>query len=131
AVRRGVDVRIMVPGDVTDSQLVEHAGHYYFAELLRAGVRIYVYRKTLLHQKVMVVDGIWSLVGSTNLDDRSIYINDEASAGGIDAEVARELKAAFDRDLRDATEVRYGPWRSRPLAHRLLDVLAYSANPEL
>jgi len=130
-VRRGVDVRVMVPGPVTDSALVKHAGHYYFTELLRSGVRLYVYNRTLLHQKVMVVDGLWSLVGSTNLDDRSIYINDEASAGVIDSAIAAQLKAAFGRDLQDSTEVRFGPWRSRPLTHRLLDGLAYLTNGEL
>jgi cardiolipin synthase len=131
AVKRGVDVRIMVPGPVTDSALVEHAGHYYFTELLRAGVKLYVYRRTLLHQKVMIVDGLWSLVGSTNLDDRSIYINDEASAAVIDPAVARELKSAFVHDLEDCSEIRYPAWRSRPLGHRILDGLAYIANGEL
>jgi len=131
AVKRGVDVRVMVPGPVTDSALVKHAGHYYFTRLLRAGVKLYIYQRTLSHQKVMVIDGLWSLVGSTNLDDRSIYINDEASAGVIDPAVAGELKAAFARDLRDSIEVRYDAWRSRPLWHRLLDGASYLANGEL
>ncbi|HET7177252.1 MAG TPA: phospholipase D-like domain-containing protein [Solirubrobacterales bacterium] len=131
AVQRGVDVRIMVPGPVTDSALVKHAGHYYFARLLRAGVKIYLYQRTLSHQKVMIVDGLWSLVGSTNLDDRSIYINDEASAGIIDAAVAKDLKAAFAKDLRDSIEVKYAPWRARPIWHRLLDGASYLANGEL
>jgi cardiolipin synthase A/B len=131
AVKRGVDVRVMVPGPVTDSALVKHAGHYYFAELLRAGVRIWIYQRTLSHQKVMIVDGLWSLVGSTNLDDRSIYINDEASAGVIDPAVAGQLKAAFLKDARDSIEVKYGPWRARSLWHRLLDGASYLANGEL
>jgi cardiolipin synthase len=131
AVKRGVDVRVMVPGPVTDSALVEHAGHYYFTRLLRAGVKIYVYQRTLCHQKVMVVDGIWSLVGSTNLDDRSIYINDEASAGVIDAAVAGQLKNTFVHDLQDSVEVKYDAWRSRPLWHRLVDGVSYLANAEL
>ncbi len=131
AVKRGVDVRIMVPGPVTDSALVKHAGHYYFTELLRAGVRLYVYNRTLSHQKVMIIDGLWSLVGSTNLDDRSIYINDEASAGVIDPAVAKQLEAAFARDLRSSTEIRYAPWRSRPFWHRMLDWSSYLANGEL
>jgi cardiolipin synthase len=131
AVKRGVDVRIMVPGPVTDSALVKHAGHYYFTELLRAGVKLYIYNRTLSHQKVMVIDGLWSLVGSTNLDDRSIYINDEASAGVIDAAVAKNLKGAFARDLADSTEVRLDAWRSRSLWHRMLDWSSYLANGEL
>jgi cardiolipin synthase len=131
AVQRGVDVRIMVPGPVTDSALVKHAGHYYFTALLRAGVKLYIYNRTLSHQKVMIIDGLWSLVGSTNLDDRSIYINDEASAGVIDPAVAKQLKSAFAHDLEDSTEVRYGPWRSRSIWHRLLDWSSYLANGEL
>ncbi len=131
AVQRGVDVRIMVPGPVTDSALVKHAGHYYFTALLRAGVKLYIYNRTLSHQKVMIIDGLWSLVGSTNLDDRSIYINDEASAGVIDPAVAKQLKAAFAHDLENSTEVRLGPWRSRSIWHRLLDWSSYLANGEL
>jgi cardiolipin synthase A/B len=131
AVKRGVDVRVMVPGPVTDSALVKHAGHYYFTRLLRAGVKLYIYQRTLSHQKVLIIDGLWSLVGSTNLDDRSIYINDEASAGVIDPAVAGELKAAFARDLRDSIEVKYDAWRSHPLWHRLLDGASYLANGEL
>jgi cardiolipin synthase len=131
AVQRGVDVRIMVPGPATDSALVKHAGHYYFAQLLGAGVKLYIYQRTLSHQKVMIVDGLWSLVGSTNLDDRSIYINDEASAGVIDPAVAKELKRAFAHDLQDSIEVHYDAWRSRPLWHRLLDGVSYLANGEL
>ena len=71
AARRGVDVRIMLPGQVTDSQFVRHAGHRHFDRLLASGVKIYEYQKTLNHQKVIVVDRGWALVGSTNLDNRS------------------------------------------------------------
>ena len=84
AVQRGVDVRVMVPGPVTDSSVVRHAGHRQYQELLEKGVHICEFQTTLTHQKIMIVDEIWSHVGSTNFDDRSLDINDEASVGLID-----------------------------------------------
>ena len=131
AVQRGVDVRIMVPGPVTDSAVVKHAGHYHFEELLRRRVRLFEYQRTLLHQKVMVVDGLWSLVGSTNFDDRSLDINDEASVAVLDRGVAAELAAAFERDLQDSIEIRLDAWLDRGLWHRLLDGLSYPLNEQL
>src|SRR4029453_9514681 len=85
AAERGADVRIMLPGKVTDAQIVRHAGHRHFAELLRRGVHIYEYQRTLIHQKVMIVDSLWSHLGSTNLDNRSFESNDEVSLGIVDA----------------------------------------------
>ncbi len=82
AVARGVRVRLMLPGpEGVDSKLVLHAGHVHYRELLEAGVELYEYTPTLLHAKVMVVDGLWSHVGSTNFDSRSFEINDEVSVG--------------------------------------------------
>ncbi|HJT17176.1 MAG TPA: phospholipase D-like domain-containing protein, partial [Thermoanaerobaculia bacterium] len=89
AVRRGVDIRVMVPAtSSTDSPIVEHASHHIYGKLMRAGVKIYEYEPTLLHQKVIIVDGIWSCVGSTNFDDRSFQLNDEISMGVLDATLA-------------------------------------------
>jgi cardiolipin synthase len=121
AVRRGVVVRIMLPGPVTDSQIVRHASHWHFDEMLSHGIRIYIHQKTLLHQKVMVIDGEWSLVGSTNLDDRSLDINDEASIGMIDRQAAASLRAAFAGDLADCEELRLAGWRARGLWHPRTD----------
>ena len=131
AVRRGVAVRIMVPGPVTDSATVRHAGHRCFDDLLSHGVQIYEYEKTLLHQKVMVVDGEWSLVGSTNFDDRSLGINDEASVGMIDRQVAASLRAAFAHDLESCRELQLKSWRERGVWHRLIDRVAYLVNDQL
>ena len=131
AVKRGVDVRIMLPGPVTDSAIVKHASHFYFEDLLERGVRIYVYRRTLLHQKIAVVDGLWSLVGSTNFDDRSFDINDEVSVGMIDPAVAAELARAFKADLRDCREVRLDAWRRRGFVDKGLDVMSYALNGQL
>lgn len=131
AVQRGVEVRVMLPGPVTDSSLVKHASHFYFEDLLERGVRIYIYRRTLLHQKIAVVDDLWSLVGSTNFDDRSFDLNDEASVGMIDPAVAAELARAFRGDLRDCREIRLEAWRRRGFLDKGLDVMSYALNGQL
>ena len=131
AVRRGVDVRLMIPGPVTDSSVVRHAGHRQFEALLRSGIKIYEYQRTLSHQKVMIVDGLWVHVGSTNFDDRSLDINDEASVGLIDPAVAAELEAAFENDLRDCKQLDAESWSRRPLWHKFVDGFSYLMNEQL
>jgi len=132
AVRRGVDVKIMVPGTKsTDSPIVQHASHHHFGTLLKRGVKIYEYNKTLLHQKILIVDGTWSCVGSTNFDDRSFELNDEISMGVVDPAIAAQLRAAFQDDLRFAQERKFEEWRKRSLWHKTLDGLAYLARGQL
>jgi cardiolipin synthase A/B len=132
AVDRGVDVRIMVPSDdATDSPVVQHASHHHFGTLLRRGVRIWEYQKTLLHQKVIVVDGIWSSVGSTNFDDRSFHLNHEVNIGILDPIVAAQLRAAFAEDLRHARERKFDEWQNRPLRHKLIDGVAYLGRSQM
>lgn len=131
AVQRGVDVSIMLPGAVTDSSIVRHAGHRHYEDLLRHGVKIYEYRPTLNHQKILIVDRVWAHVGSANFDDRSLDINDEASVGIIDAEVAGRLRAAFTEDLKSSTEVTLAEWQKRSAWHRLVDRVSYSINEQL
>ncbi|RPH57509.1 cardiolipin synthase B, partial [bacterium] len=131
AVRRGVRVSVMVPGVVTDSSVVRHAGHRWFEELLEHGVEICEYQRTLNHQKIMIVDGIWSHVGSANFDDRSLDINDEASVGLIDKGVASQLRAAFERDLQHCRPVDLAGWRRRSLWHRFVDRTSYLLNEQL
>ena len=131
AAERGVEVRIMLPGAVTDSSVVRHAGHRHYEALLDNGIEIYEFQPSLNHQKVMVVDGIWSQVGSTNLDDRSLDINDEASVGLIDKGVAGELREAFERDLESSLRVTPEEWRKRSAWHRLIDRSSYMINEQL
>jgi cardiolipin synthase len=131
AVQRGVDVRLMIPGPITDSSVVRHAGHRQFEALLRHGIKIYEYQRTLSHQKVMIVDGLWAHVGSTNFDDRSLDINDEASVGLIDPQVAAQLKAAFARDLKDCKQIDLEEWNRRSLWHKLEDRVSYMINEQL
>ena len=132
AVRRGVDVRIMLPAAaVIDAPIVQHASHHHFGDLLGGGVRIFEYHRTLLHQKVTIVDGVWSCVGSTNFDDRSFQLNDEISVGFTDRSVAQQLRAAWEDDIRFAEEVRLEEWRRRPLWHKLIDGGAFLLRREL
>ena len=132
AVKRGVDVRVMVPAtSSTDSPIVQHASHHIYGRLMEAGVKIYEYRPTLLHQKIIVVDGIWSCVGSTNFDDRSFQLNDEISMGVVDTTIAGELRQAFATDLSNASPQTLDGWRHRGLWHRFVDQLAYLGSSEL
>jgi cardiolipin synthase len=132
AVRRGVDVRIMMPAaHVIDSPVVQHASHHHFGDLLENGVRVYEYQKTLLHQKVMIVDGKWSCIGSTNFDDRSFLLNDEVSVGFTDPKLAKQLRDAWLDDLQFCEERHFDEWRKRGLTHKLLDGFAFLFRREL
>lgn len=131
AAQRGVDVRVMLPGEVTDAQIVRHAGHRYFGALLRGGVRVFEYQKTLIHQKVVLVDGLWSHLGSTNLDNRSFESNDEISLGVVDAEIAASLRQAFLADQRLCREITLPDWGREPWTHRLRDLLSWRLNEML
>jgi cardiolipin synthase len=129
AVKRGVDVRVMVPSaGASDMKIVQHAAHRNFDKLLAAGVRLFEYHKTLLHQKVMTVDGIWCSVGSSNFDDRSFETNDEITLGFQDAGLARQLEEIFERDRADCIEIEAAAWAKRGLGHRIVDNAWYLFN---
>lgn len=132
AVARGVDVRVMVPSaSASDMPLVQHAAHRNFERLLASGVRIFEYPKSLLHQKVMTVDGVWCAIGSSNFDDRSFETNDEITLGFRDAGLARTLEEIFERDSRECVELKLESWGRRGLVHRLKDNALYLANEVL
>ncbi|HYC58667.1 MAG TPA: cardiolipin synthase [Thermoanaerobaculia bacterium] len=132
AVERGVAVRIMIPHTTaSDSKIVQHASHHHYGTLLKGGVRLFDYEKTLLHQKVIVIDGCWAAVGSTNFDDRSFEVNDEVSLVIYDEAIARELEETFERDLAHAQEVHFEPWKKRPVLHKLHDFTAFLFNEQL
>lgn len=130
-VKRGVAVHLMVPGVHTDSLVVRHAGRHLYAQLLAGGVRLYEFMPTLIHQKIVIVDEIWSHIGSTNFDARSLSLNEEVGIGIRDARVARELKAAFENDLRRSRELTLEIWRQRPWYSSALDWIAYQAHDQL
>ena len=132
AVARGIDVRVMVPSaDVSDMPAVQHAAHRNFQQLLDGGVRIYEYQKTLLHQKVMTVDGVWCAIGSSNFDDRSFETNDEITLGFLDRGLARKLEEIFERDRVDCIELDARQWKKRGLLHRAKDNALYLFNEVL
>jgi cardiolipin synthase len=129
AVARGVDVRVLMPSTSgSDNPMVQHAGHRNFEKLLRCGVRLFEYPHTLLHQKVMTVDGVWSAIGSSNFDDRSFETNDELTLSIRDDGLARRLDAIFEKYVARATEVDLERWRKRGLSHKLTDHFFYALN---
>ncbi|MES2635565.1 MAG: cardiolipin synthase [Pseudomonadota bacterium] len=116
AVKRGVDVRVLMPSTGgSDNPMVQHAGHRNFEKLLKCGVRLFEYPHTLLHQKIMTVDGVWSAIGSSNFDSRSFETNDEITLAINDANVTRQLDAVFERYVKRAEEVKLEQWKKRSL----------------
>ena len=132
AVKRGVDVRVMMPSTGgSDNPMVQHAGHRNFEKLLRCGVRLLEYPDTLLHQKVMTVDGAWCAVGSSNFDDRSFETNDEITLGIRDAATTKRLEAIFEKYAPRCEEIKLERWRKRGIGHRLIDNMYYLLNETL
>ncbi len=122
--RRGVRVEIIVPGRHVDAVVVRKASRACWGELLEAGVRIWEYEPTMYHTKVMVVDGVWTSVGSTNFDNRSFRINDEANLNVLDPEFAAGQARQFEEDKGRAREMTLERWRSRPWRERATERLA-------
>lgn len=114
AARRGVDVKIILPG-ATDSTLVFYAQRYHYSELLKSGVKIYEQSTSLLHAKTAVVDKVWSTVGSTNMDYLSLLKNDEVNTVILSHEFADEMEKMFVRDLENSRQIRWDEWKKRPL----------------
>lgn len=117
AARRGVDVRIILPG-ITDSLLALHAQRSYYSRLLQAGVKLYEQSDSLLHAKTAVIDQVWSTVGSTNMDYLSLLNNDEVNAIILSKVFAGELEKMFVRDLENSQEIQWEEWKDRPLLPR-------------
>jgi cardiolipin synthase len=130
-VKRGVAVHLMLPGQHTDSPFVRRAGCRLYEQLLEGGVRLYEFMPTLIHQKIVIVDELWSHIGSTNFDSRSLSLNEEVGIGIRDARVAKELKAAFENDLKRSRELTLEEWRRRPWYSRLFDWIAYQVHDQL
>lgn len=118
AARRGVDVRLMLPGK-SDSELALAVGHSDYGQLLKAGVKIFEYSGGILHSKCAVIDGVWSTVGSSNFDHRSVLFNDEVDAVILGRNTARQFKAQFERDESDARQITLAAWHDRSIMERL------------
>ena len=122
--RRGVRVRILVPGRHIDTQVVRRASRSRWGRLLESGCQIHEYQPTMYHCKVLIVDGIWTSVGSTNFDNRSFRLNDEMNLSVIDPSFAETETAQFERDLANTRRVSLEAWRNRPLQEKAIEHLA-------
>jgi cardiolipin synthase len=129
AVKRGVDVRVLMPSTSgSDNPIVQHAGHRNFEKLLRCGVRLFEYPAALLHQKIMTIDGLWCAVGTANFDDRSFETNDEITVSFIDAATAQRFDGIFERYAADSREIELERWSRRSPVHKLVDHVYYLFN---
>jgi cardiolipin synthase len=131
ASRRGVNVRIIIPGPINDVPATKASGRAKFGELLRAGAKIYEYQPTMMHAKTMIVDGIFSTVGSTNFDNRSFRYNDEIDLAVYNEDIARELEASFEADLAKSRAYTYEQWVHRPPLKRFTEWLLAPVRPQL
>lgn len=130
AARRGVDVRLLLPGR-SDVSLVRHAGHGHFEALLKGGVRIFEYHAAILHAKTVVVDDHVSVIGSSNLDFRSFHLNAECNVLILDDATAGTLARAYEGDLEKSVEIVPSLWERRSSLHRTGDALARMMGPFL
>jgi cardiolipin synthase len=121
ALERGVSVQLILPGEKIDTEVVRRASRAQWGELLRAGAEIYEYQPTMFHCKVMVVDDLWVSVGSTNFDNRSFSVNDEANLNVYDSEFARQQSAVFAQDLKESRRISLEEWENRPWREKLIE----------
>jgi cardiolipin synthase len=122
--RRGVDVRILVPGNHTDAVPVQRAGQSYYQELLEAGVRIFEFLPAMMHAKTVVIDGAWSIVGSANMDERSMELNEENVLGIADADFARSVEEGLVADFARSREIQLEQWRNRSILQKAFERVA-------
>jgi cardiolipin synthase len=122
---RGVEVKIIVPGHHTDHLLTRRSSRRLFGDLLKAGARIYEYEAAMIHAKTMMIDGLWSVVGSSNLDNRSFGLNDEINLAARDEVLTARLEEDFARDLSESREITYDEWRRRSIFERAHEWLGW------
>jgi len=124
-VTRGVRITVIVPGRDTDQHWVRLASRRMYGKLLKTGVRIFEYGGSMVHAKVLIVDNLWAVLGTTNLDNRSFEHNDEVNVAIRDELVARRLLDDFEVDLRRSTEVTLDAWHARPFLEKLVGPVAW------
>jgi cardiolipin synthase len=124
AKRRGVDVRIMVAGKHNDNWLARRNSTMLFGRLLREGIELFDYNRTLLHHKTMVVDGVWSTIGTTNFDNRSFAHNEESNVCVYDRALASRLEETFSVDIADCERLSYEGWRNRGIWIQAQEIVA-------
>jgi cardiolipin synthase len=126
AARRGVQVQVLVPGGAhADQPLLRVASRHWFGELLDGGVQVHEYLASMLHQKLLLVDRWWSVLGTTNLDNRSFEHNDEVNVAFPDRELASHLSELYERDLTQSVRITIEDWRRRSLGERAAGHVAW------
>lgn len=124
AARRGVDVRLIIP-DASDHPIVDRAAQSYFGVMLKAGVRIYLYRDHVLHAKTVIIDDGWASVGSANLDNLSLLFNYEVNLVGTNRAFVSQLREHFIADLRQSREVMFADWKNRSWIRKVLEAITW------
>jgi cardiolipin synthase len=119
AVQRGVRIRVLVEGDETDAVPVKYASRSWYDRLVQQGIEIYEYQPTLMHAKVIVVDGVWSMFGSANFDNRSLELNDELNVAVTSRDLAARFLQDFEHDLTRSRRLVLEDWRRRPLLKKV------------
>jgi cardiolipin synthase len=122
---RNVEVTILVPGAKSDHLLTRSSSRMAYGRLLKHGARIFEYQPAMIHAKVLIIDGVWSVVGSTNFDNRSFGINDEVNLAVRDERLAERLEQDFVRDLAHSREITLETWRKRPVFERVPELLGW------
>jgi cardiolipin synthase len=125
AIHRGVEVKILTPGKHSDHLLTRRSSRRLYGSLLQNGAEIHEYQPSMIHTKCVVVDGIWSIVGSTNFDSRSFGINDEVNVAALDEALAARLEEDFRADLSVSRRISYEQWRNRPMVERANEWLGW------
>jgi len=123
AARRGVDVRLMLPSH-SDSGSALNIGRSHYADLLKAGVKVYEIRDVILHSKTAVIDSVWSVVGSSNFDGRSVLFDDEVDAVVLGRETGAQMETAFEDDLANSDEIDRQTWSKRPLSQKMREAFS-------
>ena len=123
--KRGVELKVIVPGKHSDHLLTRRSSRRIYGELLKHGGQIFEYKPAMLHTKSLVVDGMWSVVGSTNFDSRSFGLNDEMNIAALDEGLADRLEKDFERDLAASRRVTYKKWSKRPIFERFHEWLGW------
>jgi cardiolipin synthase len=123
--RRGVNISLIVPGSHTDQRWVRLASRRNYGQILDAGVRIYEYEGGMTHVKALLVDGLWAVLGTTNLDNRSFEHNDEVNVAFRDERIYARIARDFECDLTRSREITLADWRRRPLWEKLIGTIAW------
>ena len=120
---RHIQIKIITPGRKSDHAMTRNSSRALYGDLLQAGAEIHEYNPTMIHAKIMIVDGQWSVVGSTNFDNRSFGINDEVNLAALDPQLSRQLESDFAQELSNSRRITLEEWNRRPIAERFLSLI--------